>query len=425
MCYLKISKEDYPVYGVQIVLTLLFYVLGQTQLFPNLVFENGVFFATNDSLGALESAAKILDLYKDQGVSVLINESSHIHIKIASILMYFMSPFVGAVALIFFPVNFLCLVLTVNAWKEIIKSCQIPPKWSSMILLFFPTLLIHYTQVLKEPLYIAVLLIWLNSWLKLLLKNESQVWKKNVVFILFLSVLLFLVRPRFWVMHQGFTAFFVAFILMLWVFRKSTLKNVFTVFLLFFAINSFTITKYSIKIYNSFMNDPQSQVVLFQDKSTDIPDEYKRLLFFQKLALLRKGFITSYDQASDMDETVRFESDSDVIKYMPRALQIGYFIPFPSMWFNQYGKTGSLGRLIGAYEMVVMSIIILLSIINLVRRIKIEPLFLYSIVSIAFCAFGLVITNAGALYRMRYAYWVLILACFFMTIPIKKREESV
>ncbi|WP_157076559.1 hypothetical protein [Castellaniella caeni] len=70
---------------------------------------------------------------------------------------------------------------------------------------------------------------------------------------------------------------------------------------------------------------------------------------FEDVARTRRVLIYGYpDAGSNIDSDVNFNKAGDVVKYVPRALQIGLFAPFPEAWFRK-------GRSPGASAMIVAS----------------------------------------------------------------------
>ena len=129
---------------------------------------------------------------------------------------------------------------------------------------------------------------------------------------------------------------------------------------------------------------------------------------------LRRGEVLSAVSAgSAIDNDVQMHNVGDMIQYIPRALQIALFAPFPDNWFRAGVSPGSSIMIkVAAVEMS----------IAYATFIGFVPLFLFSSAadkrSIAFlccfalpilCLLGITIPNVGTLLRMRYAYWYLMM----------------
>jgi hypothetical protein len=65
----------------------------------------------------------------------------------------------------------------------------------------------------------------------------------------------------------------------------------------------------------------------------------------------RAEFIRYYpDAASSIDLNVQLTSRADLIRYLPRAAVIGFFAPFPDMWFVRGGPAGATSDLWEGYS---------------------------------------------------------------------------
>ncbi len=114
---------------------------------------------------------------------------------------------------------------------------------------------------------------------------------------------------------------------------------------------------------------------------------------------------------SSLDTDLRFDSLSDVMAYLPRALQIALFAPFPGTWFE---KDASIFRRGGAIEMIFFYMVYVLFVFMCVRKkltIPAVPALIFATGLILFQ--GLVVSNVGALYRMRYGAIMI-----FVTLPL-------
>jgi len=129
------------------------------------------------------------------------------------------------------------------------------------------------------------------------------------------------------------------------------------------------------------------------------------------VAVTRHRFIRLYpDAGSNIDSDVQFDGLADVLRYAPRAAAVGFFAPFPDMWFSSGKTVGSAGRLLVGVESLLMYLVEALALCGLWggrRRLSVWLLFLLS--AVGMFALGLVVTNVGALYRIRYLFLILLL----------------
>jgi hypothetical protein len=123
----------------------------------------------------------------------------------------------------------------------------------------------------------------------------------------------------------------------------------------------------------------------------------------------RAGFRSYSSQASNIDRDVQFHTPGDIVRYVPRALEIGFFAPFPKLWL-QAGSYGRAGRLLSGAETLAMYFFYIAVAVSLWReRRNLKMWFVFLIAATGMLALGLVVVNAGALYRIRYVFWIMII----------------
>ena len=129
------------------------------------------------------------------------------------------------------------------------------------------------------------------------------------------------------------------------------------------------------------------------------------------VATARQGF-TSYNNAgSNIDTWVKFHSAADVLRYVPRALQIGLFAPFPDMWRGAGVSPGANRmRLIAGIETIFAYFFLPGVILIFTCRKCYGPsavVLIQAVVPLLLLA--LVVCNVGTLYRMRYSCWQILI----------------
>jgi len=135
--------------------------------------------------------------------------------------------------------------------------------------------------------------------------------------------------------------------------------------------------------------------------------EYRRQAFATTFA---PGKAPATDSGSTIDAQVRFGTFANLLAYLPRALQIGYCAPFPSMWLAKGAQVGRAGRLISGFETLMMYGLQVMALVALWQHRRRPAVWLLVFAAtLALTALGLVVANIGALYRMRYAFWMLLI----------------
>ncbi len=138
-----------------------------------------------------------------------------------------------------------------------------------------------------------------------------------------------------------------------------------------------------------------------------LPERVDR--YFEIVAKTRAGLIENglkEKAKSIIDGEVQPKSVEEVLAYLPRALQIGLFAPFPDMWFAELSVT----RLVSVGEMLIFYFCFagVFFLLRYNRGPAVLVLFYFAFVFLLIN--GFTTANLGTLYRIRYAYLFVILA---------------
>jgi hypothetical protein len=129
-------------------------------------------------------------------------------------------------------------------------------------------------------------------------------------------------------------------------------------------------------------------------------DRTIRSLVTTRLSAIKPG------SGSNVDLDVRLATAVDVLKYLPRAFEIGFFAPFPYQWFEQAKKApNTMMRRVSGIEMVFIyiSYVGLLYAIWIWRRapgLWIFLIFCMGMITI----YALAVANVGTLHRFRFGF---------------------
>ena len=129
-----------------------------------------------------------------------------------------------------------------------------------------------------------------------------------------------------------------------------------------------------------------------------------------RVGTLRHRFIYRYGQSgSSVDTDVELNGLGDVVRYLPRAATIGFLAPFPRMWLIPGDYVGLTGRLVAGVEMVsVYFCLVFVAVTVFYERKRLSVWFQLVVSALGCIALGYVVVNVAALYRMRYAYFILL-----------------
>ena len=272
---------------------------------------------------------------------------------------------------------------------------------AASIFSFFPANLMHSIQLLKDPFYIFGVLLFLFAWVLIWAKDVKQ----GAVFVGFLLSMAAVglgfhmvanIRPYLKAVWVGVAFVFCFFSLLRYPRRWWHPTALIAVILFLFITNP-----------TESFNPKKAEIQYRQYRwsySNWVPDRIENQLF--KLSWDRERFCNGCRHSgSSIDIAVRFHSVRDVMKYIPRAMEIGFLAPFPEIWFGQGGKTGKLARLIVGGEMVVLYFLYGGMLIWFMRKGIGLRAALLTCWGMAFVLLiSLVVMNLGALHRMRHIY---------------------
>jgi hypothetical protein len=153
-------------------------------------------------------------------------------------------------------------------------------------------------------------------------------------------------------------------------------------------------------------------------KQTNVHENVEKLSIADQILASRKGFEFRFDEngnvvpaekGSQIDSDVGMKSWRDIMLQAPRALEVGFFAPFPYMWFQRGQLVGAGGRLVSGIETLLTYMIECLALFGLWRaRRRLSAWFLAVSIVLGTLALGLAVNNIGALYRLRYPFWIMI-----------------
>jgi hypothetical protein len=148
------------------------------------------------------------------------------------------------------------------------------------------------------------------------------------------------------------------------------------------------------------------------------PEEMQKLPVAEQIGARRQGFAfrtgpdgeaVPSEAGSDIDNGVQLRGFADIVRHVPRATLVGFFAPFPNMWFSAGKQVGAGGRLLSGFETGLTYMIDCLALFGLwTRRKHLAAWLLFLVAALGAMSLGLVVTNIGALYRLRYPFWVLL-----------------
>jgi 4-amino-4-deoxy-L-arabinose transferase-like glycosyltransferase len=285
---------------------------------------------------------------------------------------------------------------------------------AAVVVAVWPSFLFHSTQFIRDTLAIFCLLALLFV-LTLVLRREFSLRAAAVAGVagVALTTLFWVVRGNMW--NVVIVAVGITIVFLVWrMFRVDKLlaPNLIVILLVLVAMVMAPSRLESTSLPG--VKPPTTPLAL--PSTTQNPpirqirsNEGIFSLILRQLGQRRAAFGAYEAHESNIDSHVLLKTSDDVMRFLPRAAVIGFFAPFPRMWF-QTGSYGMTGRLLSGAETLVMYLLYVAAAVCVWRnRKRLEMWLLFLVATTAMIALGLVVANAGALYRLRYVFWILFI----------------
>lgn len=403
-----------------LVVTLSVFCIGRFKLYPQQIALNGIGQFARDGDGFRSETELLANTLAQDGLAAWLASPLQIHIKFYSLSFVLLDGLLGSNILVAEPVNLFCYLAILASTFNLTKGLSGRREaWvASAIVAFWPTFLMHTTQFLRDPTLIAAILILVLALTRLLTRDYS--WSKNLLAGVIgggASVLVWMSRPDMWLVIKAIALFALVLVVIRMLRNKKLLIGNLTAIALLLVLIGFM---------------PQIARQTRENMGLSLGDSARDegLPIGARIAARRRDFVSEGigQSGSMIDADVSFKSDVDIVKYVPRAAEIGCFAPFPAMWFRAGYNVGLMGRLLSGVETLVTYVIALLACIFVWQnRRRLDVWLLVLTLMTGVTALGLVVVNVGTLYRMRYPFWILmvVLGAPVVTRWIPERRQRV
>lgn len=403
--------------GVHIAGTVAVFIIGRLQLLPSAFDRNGIAVGfARDGEGYLADAIELSSLIHSGNFGAWFAASFPAHTKIYSLAVAVFGPLTGANILACEPVNLICYLVIIYAIAKL-GSELFQPRVGLLAALFvalWPTFLLHTTQPLKEPFFIAAFVTLILLLVRVI---GSECDYRRAALSAFIGagllVFLWLIRPDFGVLYLA-TLMIAVILLFLKIIqtRKRALPFKWNIVALLVLLLTVVAVPRLVGRYWNPTPHPSLQQQTVENISTVRPPSRTARLserIREGIAWSRYLF-TRYDNpGSTIDADVRLDSWQAVFGYLPRALVVGLAAPFPNMWLATGRQVGRAGRIVAGIETLVMYLFQVLTLVALWKnRASVQVWFLAVGAVVGVTALAVVFANVGALYRMRYVFWMIL-----------------
>jgi 4-amino-4-deoxy-L-arabinose transferase-like glycosyltransferase len=396
---------------IHIALTTSIFLLGRYHLLPGTFDENGIglTFAV-DGTSYQKSATLIVADWHTYGFVVWLRAKAPFHSRVYAVAFAILGRLLGHNILAAEPLN-LFYYLGILTCVYVLGREIFNPRTgliAAVIVGAWPSFLLHSTQLIRDPLAILCLL-GLMIVLILLLTREFG-WSRAIAVGIagaMLATLFWITRGNMWnIVLVAITAG-LAMLVQRMIREKKLLPGNMIVMLWIIAAALLVPARLESSTLPGVRPPTTPLSIPLSSEQTHSQGVWTRSI--KQIADRRAGFRFATSRASDVDADVRFGGVTDIVKYIPRAAVIGFFAPFPNMWVRA-GNFGFAVRLLSGLETLVMYFLYLAAAFGVWQeRRNAKMWLLFLVATIGIVALGLVVVNAGALYRIRYVFWMMLI----------------
>lgn len=423
---------------LHVSLVVCLFMVGRAQIVPGFVDRDGIMESfAYDSYAYRREALGITEIENDE-TGAAKSVQGHINSKILFLEFSTLGYLFGYSILSAEPFNLFCylaiLCLIMMIGEEL--GGRRAGTLAALVVALWPSFLLHTTQFLKDPFFIAAtlaLILIVLTWLTRTYRGIEAVISGAALALTAGALLLIRINFAGFILAIVLLGF-VGLIVRQVIERRALYWNMICpVIILSLAIpTAFYLTAITPK-FKRYPSDrsgllksatgPEEQlsaVISYQGDVTSRskkPSPYPEWLTkapefaVTKIDIVRDNFKTEYrESGSSVDRDVEFKSLKDVLLYLPRAIEIGLWAPFPETWIGAGKRVGSAGKLLSGAETLLIYVCELLVLVTLYRAPRsLANWLLLSISLSGVAALGLVIPNIGTLYRVRYLFWILLI----------------
>lgn len=397
--------------AIHVTVTIVIFLIGHFQLMPDTVDPHGVglTFAI-DGTSYRTLASLMVDGWQANGFVPWLQVKAPLHCHLYSLSFAIFGKLLGHNILAAEPLNLFYFLGTLSCvyllGREIFNETT--GLVAATIVAIWPTFLLHSTQLIRDPLSIFCLLS-LMVVLTFLLSRELT-WSKSIglgATGVFVVIVFWLARGNMWNVVLVALATTLALLILRMIREKKLQAANIAMLVTIIAAALFAPSR----IQSGTLPGSRSPATPFAipSASQPAPPEGIWTRAVRQIATRRSAFNTYESHVSNIDADVQLRNTIDVLKFVPRATLIGFFAPFPNMWFEP-GKFGRAGRLLSGLETLAMYFLYIAAGFAVWReRRNLKMWFLFLVAAIGMIGLGLVVANAGALFRIRYAFWMMLI----------------
>jgi 4-amino-4-deoxy-L-arabinose transferase-like glycosyltransferase len=397
--------------ALHVALAITIFLTGHFRVLPNTFDENGIALTfAIDGTTYQHVSVDLAEELKANGITAWLNAKAPLHSRLYSISFAIFGRLLGHNILAAESLNlfyYLAIIICIYFLGRVVFDAQ-AGFIAAAIVALWPSFLFHSTQLIRDPLSIACLLSLMLLFVLVLNRTFASLQGLALgIAGALLATLFWLARGNMWNVIVVAVAITFVMLVLRMVREKRIMPGNVVVMVLIIGATLLVPTRLESTTLPGVR--PPATPLAIPASSQPAAREGVVTAGLRQISTRRAGFRFYNARASDIDPEVQFSSTGEIVRFIPRALVIGFFAPFPRMWV-QRGSFGIATRIFSGLETLAMYFLYVAAgfcVWQERRNRKMWLLFL--VATIGMLALGLVVVNAGALFRLRYAFWILMI----------------
>ena len=390
-------------------ITLGVFMAGKYQLTPGQIHPSGIGRFASDGLIYQDQVAELCEILKNDGLLAWATWPTQLHVRLYSLPLFVVSRWVGFNILTIEPLNliyYLAILILVFRLGEAVFDYRASLIAAGIVALW-PSFLIHTTQLLRDPLLVLAVLVVIWTIIESL--RTDLRWRRGLLMGIAACaavVVIRIVRQPMWYLMMAAVA--GRTVLLLFHAVRARHLAVGAALFVLLLVAAIIVTP---RFQPYFHNQQESRIPtpLRQDvDSLPIPEQISARRHGFRLRL-KDGKIVPAIDGSRIDPDVNLDDPGAIVRHLPRAVMVGFLAPFPNMWWQTGTQVGANGRLVSGFETLLTYMLECFALFGLWRgRRNPSAWLIFGFTALGIVALGLVVNNVGALYRLRYPFWTLM-----------------
>jgi hypothetical protein len=399
------------IFHLAVALSIL--AVGRTGLLPGTFDRNGIAVSfAPDGIQFQREAARLSETIKHGHFREWFTTPFPFHVKLYSLCFALLGKLFGPTILSAELLNSFCYLATLACVFKLGEKAynRRVGLLASFTVAVWPSFVLHSTQLLKDPLFVGGMLAFILVTLRLLVQPWS--WTGALLHTIgggLLVVFIWFARDNMGELLIVTSLLGAVLLIAKLITARHQLANLVAMMLLVIVTLGVT------RVVPKFRRPDKPPLAGLERWENPAPDPGSR--FAARVGKVRQRFVLEFPgSTSNIDAEVQLDSLGDLLRYLPRAAVVGFFAPFPRMWFARGTQVGVAGRLVSGIETLALYLVECLALLGLAIRQadqrgaqRFAIWLLVLVAASGLVSLGLVVVNAGALYRLRYVFVILLL----------------